>query len=287
MLLTIFTPTYNRAYRLPDLYESLCRQTSGDFEWLIVDDGSTDNTEELINGWISEGKISNLRYIKQTNGGKHRAINRGVKEAKGELFFIVDSDDRLTPDAVEWILTEYAKIRGDHSFAGLSGVAVTADGHRVGDGSDFPTIDANALDFRLKYKIKGDMSEVIRTDILREIPFPEYEGEKFCPEAVVWNRVARKYRFRWINKGIYVCEYLPDGLTAKIVALRRNNPRASMDCYSELYHTPGLPFSQKVKAAINYWRFALPDCASKHGMGGPLSLIAAIPGKLMRLHDKK
>jgi glycosyltransferase involved in cell wall biosynthesis len=101
-MITIFTPTYNRAYSLRRLYDSLCKQTSNDFEWLVVDDGSTDDTENLINSFIADGKVD-IRYFKQANGGKHRAINFGVREARGELFFIVDSDDQVTPDAVEWI----------------------------------------------------------------------------------------------------------------------------------------------------------------------------------------
>lgn len=102
-MVTVFTPTYNRAYILNNLYQSLCRQSYGDFEWLIVDDGSTDNTEGLIASWLDESKIS-LCYIKQPNGGKHRAINRGIQEANGNLFFIVDSDDYLADNAIERIL---------------------------------------------------------------------------------------------------------------------------------------------------------------------------------------
>ncbi|MCS2864766.1 glycosyltransferase family 2 protein [Bacteroides thetaiotaomicron] len=102
-MVTVFTPTYNRAYILNDLYQSLCRQTCRKFEWLIVDDGSTDNTEGLVASWLDEGKMS-LRYIKQPNGGKHRAINKGIQEANGDLFFIVDSDDYLAKNAIERIL---------------------------------------------------------------------------------------------------------------------------------------------------------------------------------------
>ena len=108
--ITIFTPSYNRAYRLLALYESLCNQTCFDFEWLIVDDGSNDNTEELVQTWLNESKF-NIRYIKQCNGGKHRAVNHGVREAKGELFYIVDSDDILPKDAIECIMQQYLTIK--------------------------------------------------------------------------------------------------------------------------------------------------------------------------------
>ena len=121
MLVTIFTPTYNRAYRLTALYESLCSQTCKDFEWLIVDDGSSDNTEELVNGWINENKID-IRYIKQQNGGKHRAINNGVKNARGILFFIVDSDDILPDNSIDRVAVHYKMIEGKSEFGGLCGL---------------------------------------------------------------------------------------------------------------------------------------------------------------------
>ena len=109
MLLTVCTPTYNRAHTLPRLYESLVRQTSQDFEWLVVDDGSTDNTRELVDGWVAEGRIR-IRYVYKENGGKPSAHNLGVRMAAGELFFCVDSDDYLTDNAVEVIRNNSEKL---------------------------------------------------------------------------------------------------------------------------------------------------------------------------------
>ena len=127
-------------------------------------------------------------------------------------------------------------------------------------GRYFEKINTNFMDFRYKYKFKGDMAEVVRTDVMREFPFPEIPGEKFCPEAVVWNRIAQKYKVRYFYKGIYICEYLPDGLTHKITKIRMQSPVASMLCYSELskYNVPVLT---KIKSAINYWRFWM--CGNK------------------------
>lgn len=258
-MITVFTPAYNRAYTLGKLYESLCKQTSTDFEWLIVDDGSTDDTEKLIASFINENKMT-IRYIKQPNGGKHRAINRGVKEASGELFFIVDSDDWLACNAMERIQYHYENIKGDASFAGVCGLRSYADGRRIGGEVDFKILDCSSLDFRMKYKIKGDMAEVFRTEILRKYPFPEIEGEYFCPEALVCNRIAQTYKLRYFYEKIYLCEYLPDGLTAKITKLRMSSSFTSMLYYSELYGM-SIPFLQKMKAAINYWRFAF--CSQK------------------------
>lgn len=254
MLLTIFTPTYNRGYILRALFESLCSQTCFDFEWLIVDDGSTDDTSNLITGLQSLPSNFEVRYYKQSNGGKHRAINYGLRLAKGELFYIVDSDDRLTPDAVAWIKEEYESIKDDDRFAGLSGIRVYPEGNKIGGGIDFGKIDATAIEIRDKYKIEGDQAEVFKTEILRKFPFPEFKGEKFCPEALVWFRIAQKYMLRYCHKAIYICDYLPDGLTAKIANLRHQSPLASLTYYSELFGYEDNCLL-KMRAAINFWRF--------------------------------
>ena len=282
-MVTVFTPTYNRAYILPELYRSLCNQSCQNFEWLIVDDGSSDNTSQIVDEFLKEGKIT-IRYFQQSNGGKHRAINKGLKEAKGDWFFIVDSDDRLTPDAIEWIINQGDDIKDNPDFAGLSGIRIYPDGRKIGGGNDFGTIDSNAIEIRLKYMVAGDLAEVFKTEILRQYPFPEFEGERFCPEALVWNRIAHKYNLRFIHKGIYICEYLGDGLTANIIKVRRNSPRASMTYYSELFNTP-LPLLQKIKAAINFWRFAQISKIKGFKMYHPLSLICIGIGNLYRLND--
>lgn len=283
-MVTVFTPTYNRAYIISKLYESLCRQTSKGFEWLIVDDGSTDNTESLIKSYILENKIT-IRYFRQKNGGKHRAINKGVEYANGELFFIVDSDDKVTEEAVEWINGTALPIMEDDSFAGLSGIRIYPDGTKIGGGADFGTVDTDTFDLRYRRKIKGDLAEVFKTDILRKYPFPEFENERFCPEALVWNRIAKRYKLRYVHKGIYICEYLQDGLTSKITKIRRNSPKASVTYYSELYHS-NIPFLQKVKAAINFHRFAPRLFASGYNMLNILSLLSVLPGKLLRFRDR-
>lgn len=199
MTITVFTPTYNRAYILPKLYESLKNQICKDFEWLIVDDGSTDETENVVRPWLSEVSFP-IRYIKQVNGGKHRAINRGVKEAKGELFFIVDSDDSLSNEAIQRVINQYTPIKKDMSFGGVCGLRAYHNGERIGGECDFGILDCTSLDFRFKYHMKGDMAEVIRTSVFKEFPFPEVEGEKFCPEALVFNRIATKYKLRYFSE---------------------------------------------------------------------------------------
>ena len=254
MIITVFTPTYNRAHLLIRLYQSLTCQTFTDFEWLLIDDGSADNTGNVVQGFIAENIIS-IRFHQCPNGGKHRAINHGVQEARGELFFIVDSDDWLPEDALETIAKFYETIKDDKYFAGVSGHRGYPDGSIVGSGQKEEFIDANALDIRYKHHVTGDLNEVFRTSVLREIPFPEFEGERFCPEALVWNRIATKYKLRYFNNVTYIADYQPGGLTANIVRVRMQSPMASTTCYQEML-THDIPLKQKVKAAINYWRFA-------------------------------
>ena len=274
MLITVFTPTYNRVHLLPRLYDSLCRQTYKDFEWVVVDDGSTDGTrtlfeessaifhdetEEQENSVLKHFKegngISSIRYFHQKNGGKHRAINRGVKEAKGELFFILDSDDSLPPDALERVNYYYQQIKDDMSFGGVCGYMAHHDGTIIGHGCELPMIDTNTIDLRNKYHVQGDMMEVFRTSVMRMVPFPEIPGERFCPEVLVWNRIAANYKLRVFHEVIYYRDYLDGGLTDKIVRIRMQSPIASMMTYSEMTCYKDVPLAQKVKAAINYWRF--------------------------------
>jgi glycosyl transferase cpsO len=253
MLITVFTPTYNREQLLSRLFTSLQEQSFKDFEWLIVDDGSTDNTHDVVVKFVEEGIVP-IKYVFKRNGGKHRAINEGVKHAKGELFFIVDSDDMLPPDALKRVAEVYQQIKDDRDFGGVAGVDAYPDGRIVGSGLSAPVIDCNSIDIRSKYHVVGDLSEVFRTDVMREFPFPEIEGEKFCPEVLVWNRIARKYKLRYFNEAIYIAEYQPEGLTARIVEIRMKSPIASTTCYAEMVSL-NIPFKEKVKAAINYWRF--------------------------------
>lgn len=285
-MVTIFTPTYNRAYIIDKLYESLSCQSCKDFEWLVVDDGSSDETEGLIDSFIKENRIV-IRYVKQENRGKHIAINKGLELARGELFFIVDSDDHLSFDAVEKLIYYYQQIALDDSFVGVSGVRVTFEGVRIGGMFNYEILDCSSLDLRLKYHVEGDMAEAFKTAILKQYPFPVFEKERFCPEALIWNRLSMNYKIRFTKEKIYKCEYRTDGLTAKIVKLRMSSPLASMLYYSELYKMP-IPFDQKLKAAINYWRFALcskEKFADKVKQIGWVSLLLFPLGLMFHLKD--
>ena len=254
--ITILTPAYNRASLLPRLFDSLLRQTNKDFEWIVVDDGSTDDTREVVANLKEKcGGAFPMGYVYKANGGKHMAINIGAERARGELLFIADSDDLLTDDALETVANSWHDISDDKSFAGIAGLDIAMDTREViGSGLPQEHIDCNAIDIRYRHHVTGDMKEVFRTEVLREFPFPEFAGERFCPEQLVWFRMARRYRLRYINKPIYIADYQPDGITAGITRARMRNPSASMLTYAELTECP-VPFLVKVKAAINFWRF--------------------------------
>ena len=285
-MITIFTPTYNRAGFLHRLYDTLILQTYKNFEWIIVDDGSKDNTKDVVSSFVDEGKI-NIQYVQQENGGKHRAINTGVRLAQGDIFFILDSDDILPNNALELVAETYHPIKYDMSFAGVSGIDGYFDGRIIGSGLPDDSIDCNSVDIRYKFHVTGDMKEVFRTSVMKEFPFPDIEGEKFCPEALVWNRIAQKYKLRYFNKIIYKVEYQPEGITSNIVKVRMKSPITSMMCYAEMLEL-NIPFKDKFKAAANYWRFRL--CYNGNGsypkVSGLWNAVAPL-GWLMHLKDKR
>ena len=263
-MITVFTPTYNRAYVLPRLYESLKKQTFTDFEWLIVDDGSTDNTEELIKQWQKGKNAFPINYYKTKNGGKHRAINLGVQEAKGEAFFIVDSDDFLPENALLQIEKVFCSVKEDNRFAGVCGLK--ADYKKLeplGLSSLInETIDCSMIDIRRKYNVKGDMAEVFKTKVLRQYPFPSFENENFLVEGAVWRKIAKKYILRYVPQVWYLCEYLPDGLTKNIRKKYRNNPQGTIYVLNMVLTDKEETLKRKLRAAVLYWRYL---CMQKIG----------------------
>lgn len=251
-MITVFTPTYNRGRLLLRLYQSLCKQSYRDFEWIIVDDGSNDDTGEIVGSFHIDDIP--IQYVYKPNGGKHTAINLGVKEAKGELFFIADSDDILPFDSLEKVAKYYGGIKEDPSYGGVCGLDATFEGKMIGSGLPVDTIDGTSLDIRFIHGITGDMKEVFKTSVLREFPFPEIIGERFCPEVLIWNRIASKYRLRYFNQIIYNVEYQDGGLTSSIVSVRMGSPINTTTTYAEMT-SYNIPIRAKIRAAINYWRF--------------------------------
>ena len=253
-MITILTPTFNRAHLLPRLFESLTHQTDFNFEWLVMDDGSTDGTSDLFAGKTFLSAPFPIRYYQQENSGKHRALNAGVKQAKGDFIFIADSDDWLLPQSVAIVGLHTSAIADDNTFAGVAGLDVFDDECIVGTGLPQDIIDCNAMDIRYRYHVDGDLKEVFKTTVLQEFPFPEIQDEKFCPEQLVWFRIAQKYKLRYFNTPIYVAEYQPNGITASIIRVRMLAPQATCMMYAEMLAYK-IPFKEKIKAAINFWRF--------------------------------
>lgn len=231
-MITVFTPAYNRLDTLKRLYDSLCRQDCHDFEWLVVDDGSNDGTKEYFES-LEKG-LFDIRYYHKGNEGKHRTINYGVRLAKGEWFFIVDSDDYLTENAISVIGKRLRTIENDNRFCGITGLRVDTEGKTIGTECGYETLDTDFVSYRTRYMISGDRAEIIRTTVMKEFPFPEFENEKFCTEAIVWNRMAQKYICRFVNDGFYVCEYQENGLTSKYWEIMDKNPIGATTYYKEL-----------------------------------------------------
>ena len=223
-MISIITPTYNRAYILGELYKSLKEQTDSDFEWIIVDDGSNDGTEELVNDWLKEKNSFVVSYYRKSNGGKHRALNYGIPKAKADFVFIVDSDDKLTSDAIESANEWIREVKDNRTIAAVSGLRGYPDGKRVGDyPKDKVYLDVKNS-YRNRYHLDGDKAEIYRKELLLQFPFPEFENEKFIGEGAVWNTIAKAgYKVRWYNKIIYIGNYLPDGLTSHVNELKKNN----------------------------------------------------------------
>lgn len=219
--ITVFTPIYNRAYCIEKLYESLKRQTYKNFEWIVIDDGSTDDAAQVFDRWIQEENDFDIIYAKVKNGGKMRAVNKGVKLATAPAFFIVDSDDFLTDDALENISTWFKEIEDDNGFAGVSGLKKFKT---IDAKYDFDYVDATNLE-RRKYNLIIDMAECYKTDILKKYPALEIESEKYIPPSLMWNSIAKDgYKLRWNNKVIYIAEYRADGLSANGMDKYIRNP---------------------------------------------------------------
>ena len=231
MKITVFTPTYNRGYIIENLYKSLQRQTFTDFEWLVVDDGSKDNTEELFDRWKKEDNNFKIRYYKKENGGKHRAINYALDKAKGELFFNVDSDDYLTNDALEKINKWENELDKSKKFAGIV-ANLGSDEHKTINNFfkeeylDLSLLERYSYCEENKRVLDGEKPFIFYTEVHRKYKYPEFEGEKFMTEAVTWNRMANDgYIVRYFNDIVCIYEYLEDGLTKAGNKLFLENPK--------------------------------------------------------------
>ena len=250
-MITVLTPTFNRGGRLQSLWNSLQKQTVKDFEWLVVDDGSTDGTKDLITQ-LQEKSDFPIRYIYKSNGGKHTALNVGIQTICSELIFIVDSDDCVTDDAVESILKIHKKYRSQNNICGYAFLRAFPDGKVNGKKFDVDEKIGSYIDVRVNGDDTGaDKAEVFKTHCLKEFPFPEYPNEKFLGEDLVWVRMARKYEMVHINKAIYIGNYLEDGLTNN---RRKHNIASPIGCMhrAEEFMEPDLKTRYRIKGGLQY-----------------------------------
>lgn len=228
--ITVFTPTYNRACTLPQLYHSLQRQSFLNFEWLIVDDGSVDDTEKIVRQWTEEDSPFHISYYKQQNGGKHRAVNKGLSLAKGEIFFVVDSDDYLTDDALEKIDRWFREMGNNPSLVSVAANKGTSPTQTVNAYFTEPYLDQSFLEMGRysengKLVLNGERAIAFYTEIHRKYLYPAFDGEIFLTEAIAYNRMAHDgYRTRFFNDIITIYEYRDDGLSSSGTDIYLKNP---------------------------------------------------------------
>jgi glycosyltransferase involved in cell wall biosynthesis len=244
---TVFTPSYNRASTLPRVYESLKGQTSRNFEWLIVDDGSTDNTRELVEQWQKEAEFS-IHYIYQNNSGKHNAYNLAAREAKGQFFLCLDSDDACVPEALERFKYHWETIPTDEQdkFSGIDCLCQDQNGNLIGSNYPFNPTDANYFEIRYRLQVSGEKWGFQRTEVLRQFPFPGViERQLYVPENIVWSSIAQKYKIRCVNECLRI--YYVNNSTDQITQsdwVRKNPLGLNLMCKSIL------------EKDLDYFRFA-------------------------------
>jgi glycosyltransferase involved in cell wall biosynthesis len=270
---TVFTPTYNRAHTLPRVWKSLQGQTFRDFEWLIVDDGSSDNTRELVAGWAAASDFP-IRYLWQRNAHKKVASNLAVREARGFLFLTLDSDDECLPNSLERLWWHWLNIPEDERprFSAVTGLC--ADPHGKIVGRPFPCsqwMDSDSIEVFHRYRACGEKWGFQRTDVMRAFPFPE-DVDGYVPEGVAWSRISVQYKTRFINEILRIYHPTPDGITGSRQPEARS-AQGNVVWMSSIFTIEWPYFRHNpawfVRNAVNYTRFHL-HCG-KNPVGGALA----------------
>jgi len=279
--LTVFTPTYNRAYCIHLCYESLCRQTSSDFEWLVIDDGSTDNTKEIIVGFINENKIS-IRYIFQKNQGMHGAHNTAYRNIFNELNICIDSDDYMPDDAVENIIT-FWRDNGSEKYAGIIALDKAVNGNII--GTEFPeNMKETTLTDFYKKSGKGDKKIVYRTEIINKYAeYPLFEGEKYVNLAYKYSLVDQDFKLLTLNKVLCYVDYKVDGSSLNMYRQYWNNPKGFAFTRINDMNIVSKGFFFKFKACTHYVSSSIIAKNEKFIKESPLKLltILAVPTGLL------
>lgn len=274
--LTIFTPAYNRAHTIGRTYESLLRQTSKDFEWLVVDDGSTDNTRELVEGWIAENRIP-IRYIYQKNQGMHGAHNTAYRNITTELNTCIDSDDYMPDDAVEKIINFWTQ-NGSKEYSGIIGLDQTSEGKII--GTRFPNgLEETTLQDFYSNGGRGDKKMVYRTDIVKKYPeYPIFEGERYVSLGYKYALIDQDYKLLVLDEPLVTVEYQLDGSSFNMYRQYWNNPKG-FAFIRTVYMQLSKSFKTRFREAIHYVADSIIAKNSKFLSESPKKLmtIAAIP----------
>lgn len=284
MTLTIFTPAYNRAHTIGRTYESLCRQTCKDFEWLVIDDGSTDNTRALVEEWIAEARIS-IRYIYQENQGMHGAHNTAYRSIYTELNTCIDSDDWLPDDAVEKIV-RFWQVYGSEKYAGLVGLDQTEDGKVI--GKNFPEgMTETTLSGYYAAGGRGDKKLVYRTDVITKYPeYPRFDGERYFSLGYKYLLIDQDYKLLVINEPLAIIEYQQDGSSMNMLKQYWNNPKGFS--YLRVFHMKYChTFKRRMMTCIHYVSHSI-RCHNRRFLSeSPLKLLtmlAILPGMVFYLY---
>ena len=271
--LTIITPTYNRAGCLKNCWASLCEQTKQGFQWLVIDDGSTDDTGEVVRDLQEKTTEFQIDYVKKENGGKHTAINAAHSSIRGEYVVILDSDDILTPDAVAVILSRWSEYV-DNTDVGriifLKGFSREEPICRVAH----PGIPVDTLKEPRIGTIGRDCCDTFRTELFTNYRFPEFKGEKFIGEGAAFFQMELESLGVYYNEVIYLCSYREDGLTKAGRKMRIENPLGGM-YNSGIYMHPRLPWKTRIKKGILY------SCYARLAGISVLELFRQTPYKLL------
>lgn len=249
--ITILTPTYNRASYLISLYQSLLNQSDKDFIWLVVDDGSQDNTKLVIEDLAN--KDERIQYLYKINGGKHRAVNYSKEYINTELVFIVDSDDILDSIAIETIRSDWSNSK--YEIVGISYLRRDPSGKTIGDLFTKDYFVSTHLEERIIRRIRGDKAEVWKSSLFFSIPFLEFDDESFFSEQHKYLSISGVGRVLFINKSIYICEYLEGGLSSKIKKLQYHNPNGALE-NTLILSNKDYPFWIRLKSYIQIYNFS-------------------------------
>lgn len=255
---SVITATYQRADTLPRLWASLLAQDAAGLEWVIVDDGSTDGTADVVGGWQKDSPFP-IKYLWQRNQGKHAAVNRGVEAAIGEFCAVMDSDDWYVPGALASMLAHWEEIpieRRD-GFANIEGLCAEPGGEVIGDRFARPIFDSDTFSVAAVHGITGDKVGMYRRELLIAHPFPEDLGWHVSP-ALVWNRIAARYSTRFVDQVWAYKEYLSEGLSSRETELRLRFAAGELLYWQEYAAMPrAMPARARLRAHANYVRYSI------------------------------